>query len=290
MKKVLVIGSSVCDVIININQIPRIGEDENIISQSFHIGGCAFNVSSMLKYFDIPFDLFSPVGQGVYGEFVRKVLIEENIPILLETDINNGCCYCLVDKSGERTFICEHGGEYYFKQEWFQQLNSHDYEYVYICGLEMEEDSGKYIIEFLKQNPHLKIIFAPSPRINNIDKNRINTIFSLSPILHLNDKEILSYTQKQTIEEASHYLYKKTNNIIIVTLGDKGCYYYDGHHHYFDSIPTKVVDTIGAGDSHIGTMIAMMYKNIDLDNCMIEANRIASLVVSQKGARLKQTV
>ena len=32
MKKVLVIGSSVCDVIININQMPRIGEDENIIS------------------------------------------------------------------------------------------------------------------------------------------------------------------------------------------------------------------------------------------------------------------
>ena len=83
--KVLVIGSSVCDVIIRVHRIPQSGEDENIISQCLQIGGCAFNVASQLKYFDIPFDLFSPIGTGVYGTFVRQFFEQENIPILLET-------------------------------------------------------------------------------------------------------------------------------------------------------------------------------------------------------------
>ena len=287
MKKVLVIGSSVCDVIINVNKMPCIGEDENIISQSLNIGGCAFNVASMLKYFDIPFDLLSPIGKGVYGDFVRNQFIKENIPILLETDINNGCCYCIVDKSGERTFICEHGGEYLFKEEWFHDLNTDNYEYVYICGLEIEEKTGQYIIDFLTRNKNLKIIYAPSGRINEIDTKKMNRILSLSPILHLNEQEILSYTHKTTIEEASEHLYSITHNTIIVTLGDKGCYYYDSQHHYYQGVATQVIDTIGAGDSHIGTIIAMLYLDKSLDECMNTANKIASQVVSQKGARLK---
>ena len=115
----------------------------------------------------------------------------------------------------------------------------------------------------------------------------MNRILSLSPILHLNDKEILEYTNKSSIEEASTYLYSITHNLIIVTLGKNGSYYFDGNHHYYDSVPTNVIDTIGAGDSHIGTIIAMLYKKKSLDECMVKANEIASLVVSQKGARLK---
>lgn len=287
MKKVLVIGSSVCDVIINLHQIPKCGEDENIISQSFQIGGCAFNVASMLQYFHIPFDLFSPIGQGIYGEFVKNHFMKENISIMIETSQNNGCCYCLVDDTGERTFICEHGAEYHFQKEWFDNLQPQDYQYVYICGLEIEEKTGEYIIEFLEQYPHLQIVFAPSPRICMIDQKRMKRIFSLHPIIHLNKQEILQYTHQDNVENAAINLYRQTQQMVIVTLGKKGCYYYDGNHHYIDGYQVHVVDTIGAGDSHIGTIMAMLYKNQSLDACMSKANQMASLVVGQKGARLK---
>lgn len=286
--KVLVIGSSVCDVIININQLPKQGDDENIICQSLQIGGCAYNVASVLQYFNVPFDLFSPVGTGIYGQFVKQQFIKDHIPIMIESSRNNGCCYCLVESSGERTFICEHGAEYFYKKEWFDKLDPQDYQYVYICGLEIEEKTGEYIIEFLENNPYLQVIFAPSPRIYNIDQNKMNRIFALSPILHLNEREILEYTQQDTIEKGARALYQKTHNIVIVTLGKKGCYYYDQYDHYFSSQETKVVDTIGAGDSHIGTIIGMLYLHKSLDECMITANEIARKVVSQKGARLKK--
>ena len=52
----------------------------------------------------------------------------------------NGCCYCLVDDSGERTFICEHGAEYFYQASWFDQLDANNYQQVYVCGLEIEEE------------------------------------------------------------------------------------------------------------------------------------------------------
>lgn len=286
--KVLVIGSSVCDVIININQLPQQGGDENIICQSLQIGGCAFNVASMLQYFHVSFDLFSPIGKGIYGDFVKEQFLKNNIPIMIETSENNGCCYCIIEKNGERTFICEHGAEYFYKKEWFKQLNPQEYQYIYICGLEIEETTGDLIIDFLEKNPHIQIIFAPSPRIDHISQNKMNRFFALSPILHLNEKEILEYTHQNQIEKAARMLYQQTHNMIIVTLGEKGSYYYDLQDHYFSSQKTEVVDTIGAGDSHIGTIIAMLCQNQPMDICMIKANEIAGKVVSQKGARLKK--
>ena len=74
MKKVLVIGSTVVDVIINVDHLPTTQEDVHVISQHMSLGGCAFNTSDMIRHFEVPYILFSPVGTGAYGEFVRMSL------------------------------------------------------------------------------------------------------------------------------------------------------------------------------------------------------------------------
>ncbi|MBS6647106.1 MAG: hypothetical protein KH366_26380, partial [Clostridiaceae bacterium] len=48
----------------------------------------------------------------------------------------------------------------------------------------------------------------------------------------------------------------------------------------------EVVDTIGAGDSHIGTILACLTKDIPLREAIVYANQVASAVVSVKGASL----
>lgn len=173
MLKALIIGSCVCDVIIRVHQYPKISGDENIIKQQLQLGGCAYNVAHILQQLNVPFDLFAPVGTGIYGEFVRENLIKEHIPILIENNKNNGCCYCIVDDSSERTFICEHGTEYFFQKEYFNVLNMHNYDCIYICGLEIEETTGNNIIEFLEKYADKTVYFAPGPRINQIDSNKL---------------------------------------------------------------------------------------------------------------------
>ena len=110
MKSALIIGSSVCDVHIYVKQLPQLCGDENIISQNMAMGGCAWNVASIFRQTKLPYTLFSPIGKGIYGEFVKTHFQKNQIPILIETNQKNGCCYCIIDQQGERTFLCEHGG------------------------------------------------------------------------------------------------------------------------------------------------------------------------------------
>ncbi len=289
MKKILVIGSSVCDVIIRVHHIPRPEEDENIISQTLSIGGCAYNIASMLRYLQVPHTLFSPIGTGIYGDFVREQFLHNHIPLLLIAKQKNGCCYCLVDDSGERTFLCEHGAEYLFKKEWFDSLNVNDYDCVYICGLEIEEKSGDIIIDFLSHNPHLQIYFAPGPRINHISQKKLQKLFDLHPIIHLNLSEILSYTQQNSLIKAVNDLYSQIQQSLIVTLGDKGCYYFDGKQDItVPSMKAEVVDTIGAGDAHMGAFIAFQTLGYSVKESLQKANQHAAKVVQQQGATLQK--
>ena len=71
MKKVLVIGSTVVDVVVNlVDHLPKTGEDVHIRSQHMSLGGCAYNVSDSIRHFQVPYILFSPIGTGVYGNFI----------------------------------------------------------------------------------------------------------------------------------------------------------------------------------------------------------------------------
>ena len=80
MKKILVIGSTVVDVIVNlVNHLPKTGEDVHIKSQHMSLGGCAYNVSDSIRHFGVPYILFSPVGKGTYGNFVREELKKRGI-------------------------------------------------------------------------------------------------------------------------------------------------------------------------------------------------------------------
>lgn len=290
MKKTLIIGSTVTDVIINIPHLPKQSEDINITYQKQQLGGCAYNVSHLLKLSNVPYILCSPVGTGIYGDFVASELHKVGItPFMRLDNIENGCCYCIVDEIGERTFLCKHGAEYIFKKEWMKNINLQEVDSVYFCGLELEEETGEEIVSFIEEHPELTKFFAPGPRINKIPLNLMQRILRAKPIIHLNQKEIYSYTGTNSIEEAAIKLQKLSENIVIVTLGENGTYYMEnGKGYNVPAIPTKVTDTIGAGDSHIASIISFLKQGDSLEKAIQKANIVSSAVVSTRGSLLSQ--
>lgn len=290
MKQVLVIGSTAVDVILHIPHLPKVKEDIHITEQHMAIGGCAYNVANILHHFQVEHTLFSPIGQGIYGDFIYAHYQQHNIPMCIpRVDSDNGCCYCLVDDHGERTFLSHHGAEYRFKKEWFSTLDDGQYDTVYICGLEIEESTGNEIISYLEEYPHPHVFFVPGPRITHIPKERMDRIFDLSPILHLNKEEALQYTQAYTVEDAAIQLAKCTHNSVIITLGEEGTYLY--HKQEGCIIPSSkvaVVDTIGAGDAHVGSVIAGIKQGMHIKDACVLANKIAAGVVGTKGATLSK--
>ena len=102
MKKILVIGSTVVDVIIRLDHLPRTAEDVNVEGQQMSMGGCAYNAAMLLRHMGVPHCLFSPVGTGAYGDFVREHFQRRNMEVLLPVKEENVYTQPLVKEELER--------------------------------------------------------------------------------------------------------------------------------------------------------------------------------------------
>lgn len=293
MKRLLIIGSTCVDVILRLDHLPTTGEDMHPV-QRFAMGGCAFNVAQVPKAYDVDLRFVTPIGDhGVFSDFVRAHLANAGFrgPITVP-DSENGCCYCLVERSGERTFLSVHGVEYSFHAEYMAAFAGECFDYTYICGLEVEEKTGGELVAWLEAHPDIAgtVVYAPGPRGIEVDADRTERLLAMHPILHLNEQEAQALagradTDADSVLVAAQTLHAKTGNMVIVTRGADGVLWIsaDSSVHTAPSVPATVVDTIGAGDSHCGAVLTGLTLGWTEDATMRFANQVASEVVAQEG-------
>lgn len=285
MGKCLMIGSTVCDVRIAVDRLPQREGDVHIHNHSLSLGGCAFNVASLFQACGVEHDFLSPVGSGLYGDFVAEELAKLGFTDLLRVPEENGCCYCFVEEDGERTFLSYHGAEYRFSGDWLAAYADQTYDYIYLCGLEVEEETGAELVAAVSRLSG-QLVFAPGPRGHLIDPGLLEDIYACSPILHLNEDEVQALAGQEGLEAAVLALYAKTGAPLIVTKGKEGAIAYDGDWHQAGAYVTQVVDTIGAGDSHVAAVMLVLSLGKSLAAALDVANRVASQVVATSGGQL----
>ncbi len=290
MKPALIIGSTCVDIILHIDHLPKTAENLRPASQTMALGGCAYNVSHTMRLFHAPHDLITPIGTGIYGDYVADQLSRQQIPLSIRVpDQDNGCCYCLVEATGERTFLSIHGAEYSFQKSWMDAYPAENYQLVYLCGLEVEEPTGTELIEYLEEHPCLSVCYAPGPRGARIPSEKTARLLKLRPLLHLNEQEALQLSCCSSYEEAAENLHSRTRNAVIITLGERGAYCKEkeGTILRIPSVPSRhVIDTIGAGDAHIGAILALLTKGCSLQEAVSCANLLSAAVVEHPGATL----
>ena len=106
-------------------------------------------------------------------------------------------------------------------------------------------------------------------------------------LLFCNEDEALSYTQKNSVDEAIEVIrtFAKT---FAITLGAKGALVYDGSNLLsIDANPVKAVDTNGAGDLFAGAFMYGLTHGKSFEEAGILASKASSIIVSQFGPRLK---
>lgn len=285
--KVLVLGNAIVDVILNIKALPKTGDDIYCEKQTVNIGGCAYNVATILKHFNVDHDLVVPIGEGSYATMIKQELTREGYNIHIhDPKADNGYCLCLVEDGGERTFITVPGIEGDYQLSWLTSINTQNYEAIYLSGYELEGKSGKTISNWLQKQSIPTFYFAPGPRITFIEDETMKKLLDLHPILHINQAEALSFTQQDDLVNAAKRLYERTQNDVFITLGEKGVLYYNKEAHFIPSVSTTVVNTIGAGDSHLGGIITATALGYDAFKSCELANRIAAKVVSLESSKL----
>ncbi|WP_139652082.1 PfkB family carbohydrate kinase [Raoultibacter phocaeensis] len=287
-KAILSIGAVMVDVVCHIPNLPGRGEGVVVDKRDTLIGGCAFNAGNIVRQLGCPCFLFAPIGSGIFADFARKELADRGLEALhVETDLDCGSCTCLVEPDGERTMVTSPGIERCFERAWFDAIDASRYGYALASGYEIEGAGGEAIISFLEAHPEIEFFYAPGPRIEGVGPEKTARINALRPVWHLNDLEAKSYTGCSTVEEAARAIEAESGNAVVITEGAKGASVLSGSERIFVSTESvKPVDTVGAGDSHLGALVTARSAGRSWKEALALANAVAGAVCMVSGASL----
>ena len=149
--------------------------------------------------------------------------------------------------------------------------------------------SRKTLKELLKIAPFK--LFDVNLRSPYYNLNLIEELMLSADFIKFNYEEIQEictiYTQKKaTLENMIETISKRTKtNNICVTMGEKGaCYYTNNLFYYQDGFKINVLDTVGAGDSFLATLVEGILNKTQPQEILKKACGVAALVASKKGA------
>lgn len=304
---ILCIGAIMADVMSHVPTLPGRGEGVVVEKTIAQLGGCAFNSGNAVRQLGQNCLLFAPIGCGVWANFIREQLSLRNLAGLeVQTSLDCGSCLCLVEPDGERTMITTPGIERHFEASWFDLIDAADYDLAFASGYEIDGEGGRAIIEFIERNPHIEFWYAPGPRTTYVSDEKMERIKALHPCWHLNDLELLQYAEKTglpltdgsqpkdfdtifgRVRCAASALAALSENTVVVTMGPEGsaAFFPDGKHVLVPSEPVKPIDTVGAGDTHLGALVAARHAGKPWEEALSIANRMAAAVCMQAGGTM----
>ena len=295
-RHILSIGALIVDLVCEVGQLPQSGCGEVVKNYQMSLGGSEANAANVIRQLGpalgVRCTLLAPVGHGLFASFVHRQLLQNGFePFVVQTSLDNGACVIMVEPSGERTMLTLPGIERAFDPAWFDSLQPQLYSAALTSGYELDGPGGEPILSFLEANPRILFYYAPGPCIQSVSPSKVARINALSPVWHLNDMEARTYTGLDDLLKAGEKILAECNNAVVITEGAVGAHLFDRVGHFFiPSRPVKPIDTIGAGDAHLGALIAARSQGATWEESLQLANRIAAAVCLQKGALLPDAV
>ena len=149
--------------------------------------------------------------------------------------------------------------------------------------------SRRTLKELLKIAPFK--LFDINLRSPYYNMNLIEELMLSSDFIKFNYEEIeeistIYINKKATLENMIETISEKTKTKnICVTMGEKGaCYYTNNSFYYQDGFKINVLDTVGAGDSFLATLVEGILNKTKPQEILKKACAVAALVASKEGA------
>lgn len=255
-------------------------------------GGSAANTIIGLAKLGIPCGFVGVVAQDAYGKLLITEFRVRNVDtskiVIRKTEdsfSSSGLVEAYVDKKGRRILFVKPGVNSSLAQKEIDlnYLNQgsliHLSSFVDNAQLEIQKAILKKI------SPEVKISFSPGSIYCNLGLKKLVPILKRTHILFLDKNEIYQLTRKN-YKKASEKLLKIGINILVVTLGKKGCFVATKDNQFLT--PTrkfKAVDTTGAGDAFATGFLFGLIKNSPLEKCAKIGNAVAGFCIKRLGAR-----
>ena len=219
---------------------------------------------------------------GNDGELLQNVLSGSGVDLRYLKIVDCACGHAViqVDDRGENAIFIFTGANGCFSIPYIDSTLD-NFERGDILLLQNEINNNDYIIERASEKG-MFIILNPSPindAIKNIDLNKISCL-----VMNEIEGEALS-GQKQPSKIISYFQKNYPGMKTVLTLGDKGCFYYDGEQTIYQSAyDVDVVDSTAAGDTFTGYFVAALSMGLPSRKIIERSCAAAAIAVSRAGA------
>ncbi|MDM2990760.1 PfkB family carbohydrate kinase [Citrobacter sp. CK190] len=286
---VTVVGAAVIDVIADAYALPWRGCDIELKQQGVNVGGCALNIAVALKRLGIEASNALPLGQGVWSDIIRHRMAKEGLHSLIDNaEGDNGWCLALVEPDGERTFMSFSGVENQWNADWLAQLTIPPDSWIYFSGYQLASPCGELLVSWLEGLERVTPFIDFGPRIGDIPDPLMARIMACHPLVSLNRQEAdiaaerFGFSHEPNAFGAA-WLAAFASPVIVRHDKDGAWYFSQQSSGCVPAFATTVVDTIGAGDSHAGGMLAGLASGWALADAVLLGNAVASWVVGHRG-------
>jgi fructokinase len=258
------------------------------------IGGAPLNVAFRLKSFKNEVAMISAVGNDALGKSILKFVEEKGIQLTsigVLNDFSTGAVAVTLNEKGAASYEILHPRAWdkiQFTTIASEVVKQSD---AFVFGSLVTRDSISrntlyQLLEFAKYK-----VFDVNLRPPFYENEILIELMQKADFIKLNDDELYEIcafmgSKFNNLEQNIHFISKETNTQhICVTKGEHGAVLlYDSKLYYNSGYKIKVADTVGSGDSFLGSLISKLINGEKPQKAVDFACAVGALVAQSDGA------
>jgi sugar/nucleoside kinase (ribokinase family) len=265
-------------------------------------GGGATNAAVAFSRLGLHTSCFCKVGIDADGILIKGTLAAENVdcrPIVTSSIFATGSSYIVHDITGHHLILVSRNANEHLTEEEIPYDHLMNSDFLYITSLSHNSaDILNPICQFAKEH---RIPIATNPGASQLAENSeaLRDCLPLITLLILNfdEAKILAnslhltlpknLTKQDQLTLFFNAILAKGVKIAAVTDGPNGVYVaaQSSPILYHPSLPTNVIDTVGAGDAFGSVFAASYFENLPLQSCLMRGLLSSQSVISKIGAK-----
>jgi len=285
--KVVVVGSANTDMVVQVENIPHLGE--TVLGGKYvnAQGGKGANQAVAAARLGAEVAFITRLGRDAFGQSSKVAYQVEGINtdyIIWDDDAPSGVALIMVNRNGENIIAVAPGANGRLSSADVQAAESvFQNADAVLVQLEIPLVAVQTAID-LAHRHHARVILNPAPAIY-LPGSILRSVDFLTP----NENELAILTGTKSIERANAAIeFADLIGIqaLIVTVGAKGALVItEGAEHLVPGFPVKAVDSVAAGDAFNGALAVALSSDEDLLVAVRYANAVGALSVTRAGAQ-----
>lgn len=258
------------------------------------IGGAPLNVALRMNALGVESQIISRVGKDTLGEEIQNYLADNQLSKrFLQTSekLPTGQVLVHLNDEGSASYTIAEPvawDEISLTEDLKEEVSQSD---LFLYGSLATRNSHSFstLNALLSLAPYK--VFDVNLRPPFYSMPVLKTLMEAADLIKFNDEELVIIQQelggtKNDLKDQLLFLAEKTNTpTLCVTLGSEGALlYHQGEFYEQSGFPIKVVDTVGAGDSFLATLLSGILLKTSMQDTLANACAMGAMVAGRKGA------